>query len=75
MPTAAPMIVDSEIGVSITRAAPNSCLQAAVLAENAAVADVLAQRDHVRIRAHRFGQRLAGGLRVAHQRHWPAPVS
>ena len=78
MPTAAPMIVASEIGVSITRSRAELLLQPAVLREDAAAADVLAERDDARIGAHRLGQRGAGGLRVGesrHQRHRPAPVS
>ena len=49
-------------------------LQPAVLREDAAASEVLAQRHHVRIGAHRLGERGGGRLRIVHHRHWPAPV-
>ena len=85
MPTPAPMIVASEIGVSITRSAPKSLLQALVLAEDAAAADVLAEHDDARVGVHLALHGQRGGLGVAQCltargrllqscRHWPAPV-
>ena len=50
----------------MTRSAPKLLLQPAVLAEDAAAADVFAQRHHASgRRAWRCLQRQAGGLRVA----------
>ena len=79
MPTPAPMMAASEIGVSITRSAPKRCLQALVLAEDAAAADVLAEHDDARVGFHlalRASGAAARRLRrsVMRQRHWPAPV-
>ena len=56
-------------------ARPELLRQPAVLAEDAAAAEVLAERDHVRIGAHRFLQGKAGGLSVGHCGHGIALIS
>jgi hypothetical protein len=52
MPTPAPRIAASLIGVSITRSRAEALLQPLVLAEDAAAAHVLAQHHHARVGFH-----------------------
>ena len=74
MPTPAPRIAASLIGVSITRCVAEARLQSLVLAEDAAAAHVFADHHHVGVGLHFVQQGQRGGLGVGHQRHWPAPV-
>ena len=59
-PTAVPMMAASAIGVSRTRSAPNSLLQAVGHLEGAAEgADVLAHDEDAFVLGHRLTQRLS----------------
>ena len=76
MPTPAPMIVglgDRRVDHAL---GAEALLQALVLAEDAAAADVFAEHDHARVgfASRRRSAAAARPARSVISRHWPAPV-
>ena len=75
-PTLAPMMADSEIGVSNTRGVAEPVEQTVGHAEHpAVVADVLAEQDDAFVASHLRGERVVDGCEHRHARHEMSPSS